>query len=300
MRLWEIAREVTRILSESQSAPQALSGSLALLTRELEWDLGQFWRVNAEDLHLECVELARSSVHVFPSFEELSRARKFAPGEGLPGITWMDRKAHWFSPLSGDARRFPRLNVATEAGLQTGVATPLLCGKTVYGIYEFFSRDLRPKNDELCDFLEAAGEQIGLFLDRTRLQDALTGADAQFQILARTTTDAIVTIDEQSVILYVNESAERLFGYAREEMIGNKLTMLMPAELGRLHDAGLRRYIASGTRRINWEGILLPGLHKDGSTLQLEIAFGEFHRQGQRYFSGYIRRAREVVRETGR
>jgi PAS domain S-box-containing protein len=299
MRLWEIAREVTRVLSESGNAPHALSGSLRVLSRELEWDLGQFWRVNSEEVHLECVEVFRPSVHVFPSFEQISKARKFAPGEGLPGLTWLERKAQWFAPLAGDPKRFPRLNVASEAGLQTGVATPLLCGKTVYGIFEFFSRELRPRNDEIRDFLEAVGEQIGLYLDRTRLEDALTGADAQFQVLARTTSDAIVTIDEQSVILYVNESAQRLFGYARDEMIGNKLTMLMPAELGRLHDAGLRRYIATGTRRINWEGILLPGLHKDGSTMQLEIAFGEFQREGHRYFSGYIRRAREVVKEAG-
>lgn len=297
MPLWSLSRDVTRILSESENAPQALRDSLKLLTVELGWDLGQFWRVNAEDVCLECVELSRSSVHVFPSFEELSKARKFAPGEGLVGLVWMDRKAQWFSKLALDQRRFPRLSVAKEAGLQTGVATPLVSGKTVYGVFEFFSRELREHDAQQLDFLEAVGAQVGLFLDRTRLEDALTGANAQFQVLARTTSDAIVTIDEESVILYVNESAERLFGYKREEMIGNRLTMLMPAELGRLHDAGLRRYIASGTRRINWEGILLPGVHKDGSSLQLEIAFGEFHREGQRYFSGYIRRAREVVKE---
>ncbi|MDQ2937190.1 MAG: GAF domain-containing protein, partial [Acidobacteriota bacterium] len=113
------------------------------------------------------------------------------------------------------------------------------------------------------------------------------------RIIAETASDAIITIDEDSTILFVNHAAVRIFGYSPEEMLGAELTMLMPEYLRHLHRAGLKQYVETGNKHISWDAAELPGLHKSGEEILLELSFGEFRRNGQRFFTGI---ARDVTR----
>jgi PAS domain-containing protein len=81
------------------------------------------------------------------------------------------------------------------------------------------------------------------------------------RIIAETASDAIITIDEESNILFVNHAAVRIFGYSPEEMLGGQLTMLMPEYLRHLHRAGLKQYVETGNKHISWDAAELPGLH---------------------------------------
>ncbi len=120
-------------------------------------------------------------------------------------------------------------------------------------------------------------------------EEALRDHEYQFRALAETAQDAIITIDEDSTLLFVSQSTERIFGYAPEELLGKPLTMLMPEYLRHLHQAGIKRYAETGQKHIDWAAIELPGLHKDGREIPLEISFSEFISQGKRRFSGIAR-----------
>ena len=87
----------------------------------------------------------------------------------------------------------------------------------------------------------------------------------------------MITIDEDSRIVYVNQATEKIFGYTVGELSGNDMTMLMPEYLRHVHKAGFKRYRESGERHISWEAIELPGLHKDGSEIPLELSFWRVH-----------------------
>jgi PAS domain S-box-containing protein len=109
------------------------------------------------------------------------------------------------------------------------------------------------------------------------------------QVIAETASDAIITINENSVILFVNQATEKIFGYSPDELIGQSLTMLMPEYLRHIHSAGLARYVTTGERHIHWAAVQLPGLRKDGSEVPLEVSFGEFIEGGERFFAGIAR-----------
>src|SRR5581483_555043 len=96
------------------------------------------------------------------------------------------------------------------------------------------------------------------------------------RVIAETASDAIITINADSVILFVNRATEKIFGYSHDELIGESLTMLMPEYLRHLHRNGLRRYIETNERHMQWEAVQLPGLRKDGTEVPLEVSFGEF------------------------
>lgn len=117
----------------------------------------------------------------------------------------------------------------------------------------------------------------------------LREVEARSRIVMDTVSDAIITIDEESAILFANPAVEKVFGYAPDELRGLRLTLLMPDYLRHLHEAGMDRYLETGRRHINWQGVELPGLHKSGAEISLEISFGEFRLGDRRYFTGIAR-----------
>ena len=122
--------------------------------------------------------------------------------------------------------------------------------------------------------------------------------DDRYRVLAESAPDAIVTIDEHSTILSANHATERIFGWNAEELIGRPLTMLMPERMRAKHQAGMARYLRSGTRKLDWRAIPLPALTKDGREFPIEVSFGELVEDGRHIFSGIMRDVSE--RETQR
>ncbi|MBA3768841.1 MAG: PAS domain S-box protein, partial [Acidobacteria bacterium] len=114
-------------------------------------------------------------------------------------------------------------------------------------------------------------------------------SDERFLTFAKNASDAIIVIDGHSRIHFINRAAEKIFGYPVPELLGQSLTMLMPDYLRHVHRAGLDRYLTTGTRHISWNGVELPGLHRDGREIDLEISFGELVKDGARYFTGIAR-----------
>jgi PAS domain S-box-containing protein len=125
-------------------------------------------------------------------------------------------------------------------------------------------------------------------LTEKELED-LRESEARSRIVVETLAEAVIAIDEASVIRFVNPAAERIFGYATGELVGMLMTELMPDYLRRLHKEGIGRYIETGVKHISWDGVELPGLHKSGREIPLEISFGEFALGGRRYFTGVAR-----------
>jgi PAS domain S-box-containing protein len=114
-------------------------------------------------------------------------------------------------------------------------------------------------------------------------------AERQYRAVVETATDAIVTIDIASVIQLVNPAVSKIFGYEPPELIGRPLTVLMPERLAAHHLAGMQQYVQTGHRGLNWSGIELIGLRKNGEEFPVEISFAEVVDGDRRTFTGFIR-----------
>ncbi|MFN2500802.1 MAG: PAS domain S-box protein [Pyrinomonadaceae bacterium] len=120
-------------------------------------------------------------------------------------------------------------------------------------------------------------------------QRRLRESEETYRILAEAASDAIIRIDEHSIIQFVNSSATRVFGYSNEEMTGQSLTLLMPESLRSKHREGLARYLQTGKRKLNWQSIEVPAQHKSGRLFPVEISFGEYKNDDKRLFIGVAR-----------
>lgn len=120
-------------------------------------------------------------------------------------------------------------------------------------------------------------------------QRSSAARDAQFRSLAENASEPIITIDADDHVIFANAAAARVFGYPLDELERMAFTSLIPERFRARHRAGMQRYLRSGERRLSWDGIELVGLRRDGSEVPLEVTFGEYASDGQRYFSGIMR-----------
>lgn len=110
-----------------------------------------------------------------------------------------------------------------------------------------------------------------------------------FRTLVENGSDAILTIDERSEIVFANESVRRVFGYESEEIIGEPLTIVIPERFQEAHFEAIDRYLETGSRGFDWNSVELPGTHKEGHEVPLSITFEEHPYDDRRLFSGIIR-----------
>jgi PAS domain S-box-containing protein len=85
-------------------------------------------------------------------------------------------------------------------------------------------------------------------------------------------SDAIIAADHDGIIRFWNPGAERIFGHASSEAIGQSLDLIIPERLRTRHWDGFHHTMATGQSRYG-EGDLLsvPAIRKDGATISVEF-----------------------------
>ena len=134
----------------------------------------------------------------------------------------------------------------------------------------------------------------GELLHRMRRHAAAVNAhlrarEAHLQSILDTVPDAMVVITEAGIIRSFSPTAERMFGWTLEDVVGQNVKLLMPEPYRTAHDGYLDRYMRTGEKRIIGQGRVVVGQRKDGSTFPLELSVGEMRSGAQRYFTGFIR-----------
>lgn len=119
--------------------------------------------------------------------------------------------------------------------------------------------------------------------------ESIFAQEAHLRSILETAPDAIVVIDERGRMLSFSASAERMFGYSEDEVLGENVSMLMPSPDRERHDGYLERYMQTGERRIIGIGRVLTARHRDGTTFPIELSVGEARIGNDRVFTGFIR-----------
>jgi PAS domain S-box-containing protein len=290
---WNLSYRITALLSENASAQQSVDAVLAEIGMALAFEAGAFWVVDPIHVAIRCTTFWSQPGTEYPSFELVTRIRSFSYGQGLPGSAWLARAPVRFRNIVRESN-FPRASVAAMEHLQGGVAFPAFYEKQVLGVFEFFTQAEMFPNLELDTYFAALGQQVGVFLQQHSIPEHLVEEGRALRIAAEHSIDAVITIDENSTVIYANSAIAPLLGWTAQELIGTPLTRIMPEHLRPRHNHGLSRYIATGKHHLNWAAIDLPGLHKDGHIVPLSISFGEFRRENQRVFTGFLRARKDT------
>jgi signal transduction histidine kinase len=170
-RQLELLEHIAAASNQMNSVREVLQLAIEKFCIFCDWSLGHAYvKVNgvlrsADAWHV--ADPARTGI-----FRVVTSAYEFAPGVGLPGMALETGEPVWISELSGDIN-FPRLRFAERCGLKCGVAFPVLSGKEVVAVVEFFATEPRALDNALLDLMAQAGNQLGRAIERQYAQERL-------------------------------------------------------------------------------------------------------------------------------
>jgi phosphoserine phosphatase RsbU/P len=183
--------EIARTLEEAHSIEEASEKLLRTVCEALGWDVGALWGLDIERSLLRCLATWRSPDSKAAAFEELSARTTFRMGGGLPGRVWARGTPAWIPDVARETN-FTRSEVAAADGLHGGFGVPVRRGRDVLGVIEFFAAESREPDDEVLEMMDAAGAQIGQFIERTETERELRASRAGLAQLADTLQQSLL------------------------------------------------------------------------------------------------------------
>jgi len=118
----------------------------------------------------------------------------------------------------------------------------------------------------------------------------LAVSEARQRAILDAALDAVISIDQDARVTYVNGAFERTFGYRAEEVIGRDLAeKIVPPSLREAHRRGLARYLETGQSTILDRRIEMPAMRADGTEFPAEVAVTRTGLPGEAAFTAHVR-----------
>lgn len=116
-------------------------------------------------------------------------------------------------------------------------------------------------------------------------------ASQKLQSTVGASLDAILVVDAQSRIIDYNGAAEKVFGYQRQDVIGQDMTnLMMPEKYRDMHREGMKRFLQTGEKRVVDRGLVqLEALRKDGTIFPVELSIASAEDANGAIFVSFIR-----------
>ncbi|HEY7191289.1 MAG TPA: response regulator [Vicinamibacterales bacterium] len=206
----QILYETARALTESPTLEEATPRMLEAVCHALGWQCGAIWEANRARNLMRCAGTWHAPGLPLDEFTSATMAATFARGIGLPGRVWERREPAWIPDVIHDTN-FPRADVAGRVGLHAAFALPIMQGRRVQGVLEFFSRDIREPSPDLLAMMTTICSQIGLFVERKRASDDL---DRFFKL----SLDLFCVCTFEGYFVRVNPAWQDVLGLTEEEL----------------------------------------------------------------------------------
>ncbi|GEM_PF-3825733 len=108
----------------------------------------------------------------FRVFHEVTMKVTFAPGIGLPGRVWQNKKPAWIPDVTRDPN-FPRAKIANNIAVKGAFGFPVILGDRVIAVLEFFSDKIQEPDAEFLKVVSIVGIQLGRVIERMEAESVL-------------------------------------------------------------------------------------------------------------------------------
>ncbi|MCH7943219.1 MAG: PAS domain S-box protein [Proteobacteria bacterium] len=161
------------------------------------------------------------------AIKRVTSKTSFIMGKGLISRVLTSGKPDWIADVSKDPR-FRRGKSEKNIGVKARIAFPVLTGKNVAAILEFFAYEAIEPDAHLLDVMAQIGTQLGRVVERHAAQKALRDSEERFRFVMDHSPAAMNLKDTKGRFLLVNARFEEWYGLAAEEVIGKRAHEAFP------------------------------------------------------------------------
>jgi len=222
----------------------------------------------------------------FDRFRELVLGLRLRRGDGLVGRVMTNGEPEFTNDIAADLSAY-KAPLAENLGIRTTAVFPILTQERVGGVFEFFSDKRIELSEQMRASMVSVGTLVGRVIERKQAELALREREERLRAVLNTAADAIINIDKRGIITDVNPATEQMYGYTRDELVGQSVKTLMPPQYHDEHENYITRYLETGEAHIIGMGRDEAGKRKDGSTFPISLAVTELDHLG--LFTGFIR-----------
>lgn len=117
---------------------------------------------------------------------------------------------------------------------------------------------------------------------------ALHQAQERFRLMIEANTNGLLVADKTGRIVLANPALADMFGYTRDEMLGQPLEILLPDSAAAVHAQHFSAFIGNPVSRPMGSGRELYGKRKDGSLFAMEISLSPFYENGEIFVDAFV------------
>ena len=196
--LLAILQKVAAAANLSTSVDGAFGRCIDLICGFTDWPIGHVYQVEqsrgeilvpSDIWHLD--DPAR-----FAAFKTVSDRTTFAAGIGLPGRVMESGAPVWIRDVTVDPN-FPRAKLAKNIGVKAAFAFPVLVGKQVVAVFEFFAAEAQPPDEALLGIMRSVGAQLGRMVERETATAELRRATKQAELANRSKSEFLANMSHE-------------------------------------------------------------------------------------------------------
>jgi len=178
----QLLQRIAVAANQTSAIGEALQVALDQICLHTGWPVGHVYMLTGtRGRRLESTRLWHlDNQERFKTFREVTERLHFEPGVGLPGRVLESGQPLWIIDVTKDAN-FPRYKAVTDIGVRAAFGFPVLIGKEVVAVLEFFSELPMEPDEALLEVMANVGTQLGRVVERIRAEEAILNNNFQLQ-----------------------------------------------------------------------------------------------------------------------
>lgn len=155
---------------------------------------------------------------------------------------------------------------------RSGITVHISGPNLPYGVLGGYSASARHFTADDVNFMRSVANIIAAAMHRKHNEESIRHSELYFRGLLESAPDGMAIINSEGRIALVNKETERLFGYPREELVGQSIEILVPERYRAFHKQHRSEFMSDPRSRPMGVGLELFGRRKDGTEFPVEIS----------------------------